>query len=341
MRLAIRFLAAVPVIAALATTLFVVRAAHADELKLKDGTKISGTIVGFDDNSFKVKTNYGFAVVQKDQVVSISITPAAKIEDAEKKVEPASKSDDAGKTPAPAKPAKPEAAVAVAAANSVVPLPAPAAATPVAPPASAPKPSGAKAVATPAASSVPVAAATSPVPSAPAVTAASIPPAPPKPAAPEVIRENVDGNTYTNETYGFQMYKPPDWQVIAGARTLLPGTITAMGTGDQTTYLLIGQAPAGKTLSIDEDAADRRLRDIMENFRPLGNEHVTISGIAAVEHKFRGSVDQHDWSGVVVLVPRGAQLYTIFGMTLADTDLVQIQENVISRAISSLQFTKQ
>ena len=32
-------------------------------------------------------------------------------------------------------------------------------------------------------------------------------------------------------------------------------------------------------------------------------------------------------------------VYTIFGMTLADTDLVQIQENVISRAITSLQFT--
>jgi len=27
-------------------------------------------------------------------------------------------------------------------------------------------------------------------------------------------------------------------------------------------------------------------------------------------------------------------------MTIADTDLVQIQENVIARAISSLQFTK-
>ena len=36
-----------------------------------------------------------------------------------------------------------------------------------------------------------------------------------------------------------------------------------------------------------------------------------------------------------------AHLYTIFGMTSADSDLVQIQENVISRAISSLQFAKQ
>ena len=59
------------------------------------------------------------------------------------------------------------------------------------------------------------------------------------------------------------------------------------------------------------------------------------------EHRFRGSVDQHDWSGVVVLVPRGPKLYTIFGMTRADNDLVQIQENVIARAISSLQFAEQ
>src|ERR1700739_1591604 len=60
-------------------------AAHSDELKLKDGTKIVGTIVGFEENSFKVKTSYGFAVVQKDQVLSISITDSAKKPDPEKK----------------------------------------------------------------------------------------------------------------------------------------------------------------------------------------------------------------------------------------------------------------
>jgi hypothetical protein len=42
-----------------------------------------------------------------------------------------------------------------------------------------------------------------------------------------------------------------------------------------------------------------------------------------------------------VFIPRGTQLYTIFGMTYADTDLVQIQENVIHRAISSLTFIRQ
>jgi hypothetical protein len=142
-------------------------------------------------------------------------------------------------------------------------------------------------------------------------------------------------------TYGFHMYKPPDWQVIESARTVLPGAIAAMGTSDETTYLLIGQETAGKSLTNDIDAAENRLRDVMDNFRPLGEKHVTVSGIDALEHRFRGSVDQHDWSGIVVFVPRGARLYTIFGMTYADTDLVQIQENVITRAIASLQFTKQ
>ena len=154
------------------------------------------------------------------------------------------------------------------------------------------------------------------------------------------MREQVVGNTYTNETYGFQMYKPPAWKVIEGARTLLPGSITAMGTDDQTTYLLIGQEPAGKSLNSDIDATEHRLRDILDNFRPLDEKKLTIAGVPAIERHFRGTVDQKDWSGVVVYLPRDSHMYTIFGMTLADTDLVQIQENVISRAISSLKFTK-
>src|SRR5580704_6831700 len=76
--------------AILLATLVIVspRPTHADELKLKDGTKIVGTIVGFEENSFRVKTNYGFAVVQKDQVLSISIADSSKKNDGENKPEP-------------------------------------------------------------------------------------------------------------------------------------------------------------------------------------------------------------------------------------------------------------
>jgi hypothetical protein len=297
---------------------------HADELKLKDGTTITGSIVGFEENSFKVKTNYGFAEVQKDQVVSIVISAGSKKKESEKKPEPASDPSPAV-DPHAAKSSEPAPTVAD---NSAAPT---SSAAPSSPGAPTPRSkSTSKPVTNVAASNA--AAANVPPPA---------PPAPAKPAAPEPMREEVNGNSYVNDTYGFRMYKPPAWKVIEGARSLLPGSITAMGTDDQTTYLLIGQqSGASQSVATNMDATDRRLREIMQNFRPLDEKHITISGAPAVERHFRGSVDQRDWSGVVVYVPHDSHLYTIFGMTIADTDLVQIQENVIARAISSLQFTK-
>jgi hypothetical protein len=290
-------------------------ALRADELKLKDGTTISGTIVGFEENSFKVKTSYGFAEVQKDQVVSIVISAGAKKKESEKKSEPVSDASASAEASA-TKPSKPAPTVAN---NSAAPTSSAARSS-----SSAPTPDS-KATNKPATASVPP----------------PTPPAPAKPAAPEPMREEVTGNSYVNDTYGFRMYKPPAWKVIEGARTLLPGSITAMGTDDQTTYLLIGQqSGASQSVATDMDATDRRLREIMENFRPLDEKHLTISGAPAVERHFRGSIEQRDWSGVVVYIPHDSHLYTVFGMTIADTDLVQIQENVIARAISSLQFTK-
>jgi hypothetical protein len=295
-------------------------ALRADELKLKDGTKIVGTIVGYEENSFRVKTNYGFAVVQKDQVLSISITDSSKKPEAEKKSEPAHEK------PAPAD--QPKAQPVTKTVNSY------SAASPAAP---APKPAPTQAAPQPPAVAPAASAIAKTVPPA----AAAPPPPPPKPAPPEPMREEVVGNLYTNQTYGFRMYKPPTWELVEGARALMPGSITALGTSDETTYLLIGQQPVGKSLASDIEATDRRLHDLLENFRALGEKKITVSGMPAVERRFRGSVDQRDWSGVVVFFQRGTTLYTIFGMTYAGSDLVQIQENVINRAISSLEFTKQ
>jgi hypothetical protein len=158
------------------------------------------------------------------------------------------------------------------------------------------------------------------------------------PAPPEPMREEVSGNAYTNFTYGFRLYKPPGWSLIEGARKMLPGTITALGTSDETTYLLIGQEPLGKSLESHVGPTEKRLEEVMENYRPLGEKRMNVSGAPAIERRFRGSVDQHDWSGVVAFIARDNQVFTIFGMTYADTDLVQIQENVIARAIASLEF---
>jgi hypothetical protein len=235
--------------------------ARADELRLKDGTKIIGTIVGFEDNSFKVQTAYGFALVRRDAVASIILSDPAK--ELPKAAQPA---------PAPA-PAKVE-------------TPAP----------------------------------------------------PPQPPPPVNVREEVEGNAYTNHTYSFRMYKPPSWRLIEGARKMLPNAVVAMGTSDETTLFVVAREPLVGTLENYAAATARRLRGTYEHFRALDEKKVTIAGAAAIQQRFRGTVDEHDWSGVISFLVRGSEVFTIVGMTYSDSELIQIQENVIARAISSLEF---
>jgi hypothetical protein len=354
--------------------------ASADELTLKDGTKITGTIVGFEAKSFRVKTSYGFAEVQRDQVVSISIADAAKSPASEHEAKPAATTpapEPKASTAAAPKPASPDAKSRAVAANSSAAPATSSAGKSIAyakkvkssPPAATNANSNARNVeiAAPAApfhatatvdtptSSSSTRSASAPVDArnVPAAKASSISAASPtsvtatndsvaavKPTpVPEPVREEVSGNLYVNQTYRFQMYKPPSWEMIDGARSILPGAIAAMGTDDAMTYLLVGQEPSAKSLAGAMDATESRLQNVMENYRPLGEERVTVSGSSAIAEHFRGNVDEHDWSGMVVLVPHGSHVYAIFGMTRADNDLVQIEENVIARAISSFEFT--
>src|SRR5207245_4302773 len=45
--------------------------ARADEIRLKDGKKLYGVIVAYEDNMFRVKTDFGFVLVEKDKIASI------------------------------------------------------------------------------------------------------------------------------------------------------------------------------------------------------------------------------------------------------------------------------
>jgi hypothetical protein len=339
-----------PLLALALACVTVVCGTRADELRLKDGSKIVGTIVGFEENSFKVQTSYGFALVRRDQIVSITAIAPDKKPAAEKKpgaAEPPATESVATAPPGATFPAaSPEPSKSpVKTAEKAAPA---AAKTSSAPPAKPTVPAKEVAAKQPAKAPPVVAqnaANASNVSSAPPATPAPVAapaPVPPKPAPEPPMREEVNGNAYANLTYGFRMYKPPDWEVIAGARKMLPGAITAMGTNDENTYLVIGQEPAEKSLAGQMTATEQRLREVMENFRPTTAEkQITVSGSPATERRFRGSVDGREWSGIVVFIPRGETMFTIFGMTHADTDLVQIQENVMSRAIHSLEFTKQ
>ena len=53
-------------------------AAFSDEIRLKDGKKLYGVIVAYEDNMFRIKTDFGFVLVERDKIASIiPSTPAS------------------------------------------------------------------------------------------------------------------------------------------------------------------------------------------------------------------------------------------------------------------------
>lgn len=304
---------------------------RADEIRLKDGSKIIGTIVGFENDSFRVETNYGFALIRKDKVADINITAS------KKDSEPAAKPGAAASTAPSGAPGQNQSQnIVPAVANEPVTAESNSAASaiaiaPMRPPNSSSTMSAAGVKSKPAAPKVKTVATVPPLPPAP-------PPTPPPAPAPVVIHDEIRGNQYINNTYGFQMYKPPSWDLIPAARKALPDAVAAMGTFDQTTLLVIGRAHAKDSLDAHAAATESALKDVYENYRLISTRRVTVAGFPAIEQRSRGSAEGRDWSVILLTLFKGGDAYTLLGMTFADSDLIQVQENVISKAVNSLTF---
>jgi hypothetical protein len=284
-------------------------AARADEIRLKDGKKLHGVIVAYEDNMFKVKTDFGYVLVEKDKIASIIPDTPAEEADTNATTKPAAKNASTG--PANAEANKPVKATSIgnnAAARPEIPL------------------TTAKADATP-----PPIKTVSATPSA-GLAAPTTPPPPPP------IREEIQGNLYLNHEFLFRMYKAPSWQIIADAGQSLPNAIVAMGTSNESTLLVVGHEKTSSALEPAAKEVEQKLSEVYDNYRLISQRKTVLGGLPALEYKYRGMADGHDWSGTLAVVARNGDVFTVLGMTYADTDLIQIQENVISRAIASIDF---
>ena len=320
--------------------------ARADEIQLKDGKKLYGVIVAYEDNMFKVKTDYGYVLVEKDKIAKIiPSTPAGKPEAAS-----AAKKDAAAHAPKPTADSQPQAESAVASSTEASTAPTNASSKSASPSApgktdkSSPKVTNV-AVKPELPASAPAGNVAAPAikgsASAPAsgLAANGAAPAPPKEPEAPANREEIQGNLYTNYTHGFRMYKAPSWSLIEEARSALPNAIVAMGTFNESTLMVVGEESTKETLDAAAAAVEKRLHEVYLNYQRLAQRKTVVGGLPAVEYKYRGTADDHAWSGRLVVVARGKDVFTVLGMTYADTDLIQIQENVIARAIASLDFS--
>jgi hypothetical protein len=289
-------------------------AARADEIRLKDGKKLHGVIVAYEDNMFKVKTDFGYVLVEKDKIESIIPDTPADGTGSSATAKPATKSGAAAPTTAEAnKQAKTSAIVNSSAARPEIPL------------------TAAKGDATP-----PPIKTVSATPKT-ALAAPAAPPPPPK-EEPPPIKEEIQGNLYLNHEFLFRMYKAPSWQIIADAGKSLPNAIVAMGTSNESTLLVVGHEKSNNALEPAAQEVEKKLSEVYDNYRLISQRKTVLGGLPALEYKYRGMADGHDWSGTLAVVPRNGDVFTVLGMTYADTDLIQIQENVIARAIASIDF---
>lgn len=298
--------------------------AGADEIRLKDGKKLFGVIVAYEENMFKVKTDFGYVLVEKDKIASI--IPSTPAKPAEKTEASAVKDGGAKRAPDSENVPVTDEGSSVARGggaktsdtNTTVKPHMPAIAH------------DGKAEA-PAIKDVP------PTKTTALVMSTAIP-APPKDAEPPAVREEVQNNLYTNYTNGFRMYKAPSWQLIDDARNALPNAIVAMGASNESTLLVVGREKTQVSLEAAASAVEGRLHEVYENYRQISRRNTVIGGSPAIEFRYQGSADEHPWSGTLVVIGRGNDIFTVLGMTYADSDLIQIQENVIARAIASLDF---
>jgi hypothetical protein len=319
--------------------------ARADEFQLKDGKKLYGVIVAYEDNMFRIKTEYGYILIEKDKIAKIiPSTPAGKPE-----AEPAAKKDAAPQLSKPDMVSQPVATPAApqSAENSTSPTNASAKSANPASPAktdkAAPKitnvavkpeiPANAPA----GNAAAPAIKGTTPAP-ANNLAASAAPPAPKEPEVPS-NREEIQGNLYTNYTHSFRMYKAPSWNLIEEARTALPNAIVAMGTSNESTLVVVGTENSKEPLETAAAGMEKRLHDVYAKYQRVSQRKTVVGGLPAIEYQYRGSADDHDWSGKLVVVARGKDMFTVLAMTYADSDLIQIQENVIARSIASLDFT--
>ena len=292
---------------ALAASLMVIPATG-EEITLHNGQKIVGTIVGFENDMFRVETEFGFALIRKDRVATISFGPSS--------------SKDGGQKPGERKnpPAAPKSA-----------------------PGALEKATGSSLeAAEPAAESAPVPVA-SPMSASPATTPAPAKAPPPPPVSrpldaplPADIQEHLEGNTYVNDTFQFAMYKPPGWKIHEGVSRETGRAIVAIGTEDEQTLLIVDRQVWSGTPDLKRDTTEASLRHTYEDYQALSESSIQIDGRAALRREFQGLMDGVEWHGVSVRVARDNTVFGLIGLTSAET--FQFQQALLNKIINSYRF---
>jgi len=319
-----------------------------EEITLKDGQKIVGTIIGYENDMFRVETDFGIALIRKDKVVSIQVNASGP--SAAKPRSASYPSPDPGPTTKNAQISEKSAAISAPKTPpepAKNPIPASITAKPLAPPNASTQTVVPPPMTTNAAAPAPVvgkAQAPQPVPSKPVTAPLPTPVVPTPPPVshpidaplPAHIHELVDGNTYFNDTFQFSMFKPPDWKIFEGVPKETGSGIMAMGTDDEQTLLIVDRQVWSGAPRLTSDEVEANLRQTYQEYHRISEENFPCDGQVATRRTFTGMLDGVEWHGVAVHVIHGNTVFGIIGLTSAET--FQFQESIFSKIVKTLHF---
>ncbi len=274
--------------------------AAAEELVLKNGQKIVGTIVGYENDMFRVETEYGFVLVRKDKLETVNFSGGTKAAAAKKST---------SSSPSPASPPTPPEKVSRATAVPALNVPdVPASNSAVAPPREPVKP-------------------------------AATPPPPSRPVdepLPTSLQEHVEGTTYVNDSFHFAMFKPPGWKVYEEVPKETGSAIMAIGAEDEQTLLFVDRQVWSGTPDFKSDSAEARLRSTYQEYHKLLESPTELGGQPALRRVFNGVIDGTEWHGISVHLAHGNAVFGIIGLTSAET--YQFQQALFNKIINSFHF---
>jgi hypothetical protein len=157
------------------------------------------------------------------------------------------------------------------------------------------------------------------------------------PPRPTKIREYVNPTLYVNQSFQFTLYKPPTWHSYPDLVDLDNQVIATLGTSDETTLLLVGWEYFNGSNATYADLAEDSLKATYTDYQLLSQGSTKIGGETAYERRFSGMAEGRYWTGWAVYVTRGAEHFTLLGLT-SSGQFTSLQEVVLRKVVGSFQF---
>ncbi len=150
------------------------------------------------------------------------------------------------------------------------------------------------------------------------------------------MEEHVDAGTYFNDSFGFQMYKPPNWKPLPEMAGTIPSAVAVLGTEDEATVMIVGTVLFDGPPSAYAAVLASSLKRMYSDFEMQPEEQIEVAGRPAIRRAFSGSAAGRVWHGMVVNLADNQVHYGMIGLTSEEN--FQFKASVLGKIVASFRL---